>query len=257
MFTSRYKLCQSKQVSIASGSGKTCRIDFSKKEISAEKIIHSDCLQTGRKWPPSDQGTSSEPQPVRYNPGRLEMIEFRRREMPRTIELTPYSPNWPTKFELEAQQLVKVFGDLLISIHHIGSTAIPGIKAKPIIDIMVVVQELEKVEDFNPEMIRLGYSPRGEAGIPGRRFFRKDSDGTRSHHVHIYARGHEAIQTQLNFRDYLRAHPEEALAYSRMKEALAVEYRYDSETYTESKTGFITEINQRAAQWRKGLEKDD
>lgn len=177
--------------------------------------------------------------------------------MPRIIELTPYNPNWPAKYELEAQQLVTVFGDQLISIHHIGSTAIPGIKAKPIIDIMVVVQEIEKVEGFNPGMIRLGYTPRGEAGIPGRRYFRKDRDGTRSHHVHVYAKEHAAIQTQLNFRDFLRAHPEDALAYSRLKESLAAEYRYDSVTYTESKTGFIMEINQRAAQWRKGLEEDD
>lgn len=170
--------------------------------------------------------------------------------MPRIIALTDYDPAWPGKYEQEARQIASIFGDQMISIHHIGSTAIPDIRAKPIIDIMVVVRELEKVEQFNPPMIGLGYTPRGELGIPGRRYFRKDTQEVRSHHVHVYQLGHKAIQTQLNFRDYLRAHPAKALAYSQLKSELARKFRTDPERYTDSKTEFILEINRLAAIWR-------
>jgi GrpB-like predicted nucleotidyltransferase (UPF0157 family) len=220
-----------------------------------KKIIHSDCLQPCRNWFTSHRRAKQNPLSVGYNPERVIHLEFRRMDMARTIELAPYNPDWPAKYELEAQRLIPVFGEQLISIQHIGSTAIPGIKAKPVIDIMIVVQDLELVEEFNPEMIGLGYTPRGEAGIPGRRFFRKDTQEIRSHHVHVYARGHEAIQTQLNFRDFLRAHPEDAQAYSRLKEALAAAYPFDPGMYTESKTEFILEINQRAVDWRECLRK--
>ena len=171
--------------------------------------------------------------------------------MPRIIELLPYNPCWPNQYQREANLIAEIFSDQLISIHHIGSTAIPGIKAKPIIDIMVVVPAIEQVDQLNQAMIDLGYIPRGEHGIPGRRYFRKGSDDHHSHHVHVYGLGHEAIRLQLNFRDYLRAHPFEAQAYSQLKEALAQQYREDPAGYTEGKTEFVVERNQRAAQWRE------
>ena len=171
--------------------------------------------------------------------------------MPRTIDVVPYDPAWPEKYEQEARLITQLFTDLLVSIHHIGSTAIPGIQAKPVIDILVVVQNIDQVDDFNPAMIQLGYTPRGEYGIPGRRYFKKDAQGFRSHHVHVYPQGHKNIALHLNFRDYLRAHHEKAQAYSKLKEKLAQQFREDSQGYTEAKTDFIEGINRRAAIWRE------
>lgn len=171
--------------------------------------------------------------------------------MPRRIEVVPHNPAWSQKYALEADLLRALFSETLISIHHIGSTAIPGIKAKPVIDIIIEVVQIEAVEAFNPAMIAAGYTPRGEAGIPHRRYFRKDTDGIRSHHVHIYPQGDPNIARHLNFRDYLRTHSETAQAYSQLKEKLAQQYREDSETYTESKTDFIEHTNQLAAEWRE------
>ena len=171
--------------------------------------------------------------------------------MPRIIELHPYDPHWPDHYQHEANQIAKIFSDQLVSIHHIGSTSIPGIKAKPVIDIMVVVREIEQVQQFYQAMIDLGYIPRGEHGIPGRRYFRKGSDEVHSHHVHVYGQGHQAILQHLNFRDYLRAHPMEAQAYNQLKGDLAQQYREDLAGYTEGKTEFVVERNQRASHWRK------
>jgi len=171
--------------------------------------------------------------------------------MSRRIEIVPHNPGWAQKYSEEAALLSSIFGGLTLSIHHIGSTAIPSILAKPVIDIMIVVAEIESVEAYNPAMIAAGYVPRGEAGIPNRRFFRKDTEEIRSHHVHIYPQGDENIATHLNFRDYLRVHPDEARAYSQLKEKLAEEFRYDSENYTESKTDFVQRVNRLAAEWRK------
>lgn len=171
--------------------------------------------------------------------------------MPRTIELLPYDPAWPDQYQQEAEQLSAIFSDQLVSIHHIGSTAIPGIKAKPVIDILVVVREIEQVEPFNQAMIDFGYLPRGERGIPGRRYFRKGPDDLHSHHVHVYGQGHQAIWLHLDFRDYLRAHPAEGQAYSQLKETLAEKYREDPAGYTKEKTDFVVKQNRRAAIWRK------
>lgn len=171
--------------------------------------------------------------------------------MSRRIEVVPHNPEWVKKYTVEATLLNAIFGDLLLSIHHIGSTSIPGIKAKPVIDIMIVVSDLAGVDGLNPAMVSAGYEPMGEFGIHNRRYFKKDTAGIRSHHVHAYLKDTPDIPEHLNFRDYLRTHPDEAQAYSQLKEKLAEQYRYDSENYTESKTDFIKRINQLGAVWRE------
>lgn len=171
--------------------------------------------------------------------------------MSRRIEVVPHDPAWADAYQTEVHKLSAAFASDQAEFHHIGSTAIPGILAKPVIDIMVVVAKLERVEDWIPKMAVRGYEYRGEAGIPGRQFFRKDTNGVRSHHVHIFEAGHPNIAVQINFRDYLRAHPAEAQAYSRLKQELAARFRHSPEEYTEAKTDFITHINQLAEDWRK------
>ncbi len=98
----------------------------------------------------------------------------------------------------------------MLAILHMGSTAISGSKAKPIIDLLVEVASIERVDACQADMAALGYAAHGEYGIPGRRYFSRSVGEQHTHHVHVYERGHEDIQRQLRFRDYLIAHPEES-----------------------------------------------
>ena len=141
--------------------------------------------------------------------------------MVRKLVLEAYNPDWPHLFEKEAKQLSEVFGEILVNIHHIGSTSIPMTCAKPVIDILVEVTNIESVDSRNPMLIELGYVPRGEAGIEGRRYFRKGGD-ERTHHIHAHEVGSPHIERHLNFRDYLRAHPEIAKEYCQLKKRLVI-----------------------------------
>ena len=168
----------------------------------------------------------------------------------RTIVVVPYDSDWPMQFRAEAAKIAAIFGPELVSIHHIGSTSVPGLSAKPIIDIMPLVRDIEEVELFNLAMLRLGYEPRGELGIPGRRYFVKGGDAQRTHHVHTYALDNPEVNRHLHFRDYLIAHPEEAQRYAALKTELARQFPHDIESYMAGKDSFIKEIIQKAQQWR-------
>ncbi|MEZ4595265.1 MAG: GrpB family protein [Chloroflexota bacterium] len=171
--------------------------------------------------------------------------------MGRNVILAPHNPDWIAQYETEAARLTAVFQPILVASYHIGSTAIPNIKAKPIIDILLVVREITAVNSFIPAMAELGYISKGENGIPGRHYFRRGSDEHHTHHLHVYAQTHPEIARHLNFRDYLCTHPPEAAAYSQLKERLAQQFFADPATYTESKTAFIQTIDQKALQWRQ------
>lgn len=171
--------------------------------------------------------------------------------MSRSIRVVPHEPHWARLFAEEAKLLRAVFGDELVAIHHIGSTAIPSISAKPIIDILMEVRDIEKVDGFNASMRRQGYEPKGEFGIPGRRYFRRGSSQARTHHVHAFQTAHPEVGRHLAFRDYLIAHPPEAQAYGRLKEMLARQCGQDRESYTNLKSGFIQEMDRRARAWRE------
>lgn len=171
----------------------------------------------------------------------------------REVIVVAYDSQWPARFAEEAARLAPVFGRELIAIHHIGSTSIPGMAAKPIIDMLPVVWQIEAVDALNLTMEALGYAPRGEFGIPGRRYFAKGQGAQRSHHVHVFAVDHPDVARHLNFRDYLIAHPAEAEAYASLKQALARQYPHDMEAYIAGKDGLIKEIDRRAAAWRGEL----
>jgi GrpB-like predicted nucleotidyltransferase (UPF0157 family) len=171
--------------------------------------------------------------------------------MPRRIEVVPYDPAWPRLFEEEAVSLTAIFGQEIVAIHHIGSTAIPTIKAKPIVDMLVEVRDIEKIDAFNTTMRRLGYLARGEFGIAGRRYFVKGDEMYRTHHIHMYQTGHPDIARHLDFRDYLIAYPEDAQEYSRLKEDLAREYPTDVASYVAGKDGLIKELDRKAKAWRE------
>ncbi|VAW41548.1 Uncharacterised protein family UPF0157 (COG2320), partial [hydrothermal vent metagenome] len=161
-----------------------------------------------------------------------------------------HNPDWIRQYDEEAACLTAVFQPILITIHHIGSTAIPSIKAKPIIDILIVVKTITAVDEYIKPMAAMGYICKGENGIAGRRYFRKGSDVHHTYHIHIYEEGHPEIGRHLNFRDYLRHHPQEAEVYSQLKEALAQQYFSDPQSYTSSKTSFIGNVLKQARLWR-------
>ncbi len=173
--------------------------------------------------------------------------------MSRIIEVVPYNPIWPSLYRKEAGLVAAIFaGDLILS-HHIGSTAIPGIKAKPVIDILIEVRDIETVKSYNEAMIALGYELRGENGIPGRRYFKKANRSIHTHHLHTFQLGHPKIERHLNFRDYLRVNPKRTRAYSHLKEELAQKHKFDSIAYTKGKSNFVSKIDRMSASWRQEL----
>ncbi len=169
--------------------------------------------------------------------------------MTRRVEVVPYHADWPEKFRAEANQLKTIFGNELLSVHHFGSTSIPGISAKPIIDILLIVRDIEAVDALAPRLEALGYHGVGEYGIPGRRFFYKGTSEIRSHHLHVYESGNPHIMRHLVFRDYMRSHPITARDYARLKEELAHEFPEDMESYIAGKNAFVREHEKIALDW--------
>lgn len=130
-----------------------------------------------------------------------------------------------------------------------GSTAVPGLPAKPIIDILVEVADLGAVDALNPALEQIGYRPQGEKGIAGRRFFQKGGH-LRTHHVHAFRLGDPNIARHLAFRDYLLAHPRVAFEYGQLKLSLAAQFRDHPAGYQAAKSDFVLEHEARALAWR-------
>jgi GrpB-like predicted nucleotidyltransferase (UPF0157 family) len=168
----------------------------------------------------------------------------------REVVVVPPDRGWRDAFEAEAARLRSILGENLVEIHHIGSTAIPGIAAKPIIDILPVVREIDHVD-----ALAAGYRAWGEFGLPGRRYFTREENGKRTHDVHVYAVGNPEITRHLAFRDYMNAHPEEARAYGRLKEKMAREFPTDFEGYMDGKHVFVQERERRALAWKRETER--
>lgn len=172
----------------------------------------------------------------------------------RIVKVVPYNPNWKKIFSLESKALYLIFGKEIIEIHHIGSTSIPNIYAKPIIDMMPVVKNIENIDSFDNTMIKSNYIPLKENGIPGRRYFIKGTRIHRTHHIHMFQKGDPSIEKHLNFRDYLIAHNNEAQAYSNLKKELIQKFSQNIDSYIDGKDQFIKEIDTKAKEWRKAKE---
>lgn len=167
----------------------------------------------------------------------------------RNVEVVPYNPEWPAQFAAEAALLRRVFGNQLLAIHHIGSTSIPGMHAKPIIDMMPIVLDIKRMYAFDPTMLALGYEALGEFGLAGRRYYRKGGHLHRSHHVHVYEAQHPEFERHLAFRDYMIAHPAEATIYSELKQRLAHQHPHDIYAYMDGKDALIKEMEAKALVW--------
>ncbi len=170
------------------------------------------------------------------------------------VRIVPPDPTWPQQFVIAAAEVQATLGDAIAAIYHIGSTAIPQVYAKPILDLLVEARDLVQVDQRVAEMAAIAYEAMGEFGIPGRRFFRRhNADGIRTHHVHIFPTGHPDIARHLNFRDYLTAHPHLAQQYTDLKRQLADQFPTDIDQYMDGKDGFIKAMDQQAALWRSRL----
>lgn len=168
----------------------------------------------------------------------------------RTTKILPWTPKWEKLYSQEEKVLKELFKDELIDIYHIGSTSIPSVgHAKPIIDMLIVVKDIGHVDLYNNQMKSLGYEPKGEFGIQGRRYFPKGGDN-RTHHVHIFQAGDAAIQPHLNFREYLLEHPLEAKKYGDLKKELAKQYPTNTHLYQDAKEQFVNDLAEKANNWR-------
>ncbi|MEI2266431.1 GrpB family protein [Erwinia sp. CGal63] len=155
----------------------------------------------------------------------------------RKIELAEYNPDWPVLFASEAKAIKAVLGANAINIYHIGSTAVPGMIAKPVIDILLQVADLAALTQANP-LTTLHYQARGEYGIVGRRYFIK-GDSVRTHHLHAFATDDANIVRHLAFRDFLRANPAAAAEYSEIKRHAARACNNNGSLYARLKSPFL------------------
>jgi GrpB-like predicted nucleotidyltransferase (UPF0157 family) len=165
------------------------------------------------------------------------------------VEVMDYNPHWPKIFGKEKRQVLNAIGNKVVAIEHVGSTAVPGLGAKPIIDIMVGLRNLSDAKHCIKPLERIGYEyvPEYEASMPERRYFRKGPNEPNKHyHLHMVEHGGEFWKRHLLFRDYLRTHPDTASEYYALKRQLATRYRLNREAYTYAKTFFIESIVSKA-----------
>jgi GrpB-like predicted nucleotidyltransferase (UPF0157 family) len=167
------------------------------------------------------------------------------------VRLSPYDPEWVKLFNTEQARLTGVIGVYVLDIQHVGSTAIPGMLAKPIIDIGVAVVDFDQARVCIPPLEMLGYIYRGEYGLPRRHYFVNGEP--HKHHVHINEINGQNWGNHVLFRDYLIAHPEVAGKYAALKTSLAARYPNDREAYLEGKAPFIQRILADARQERMSI----
>lgn len=157
------------------------------------------------------------------------------------VAIFPYDPAWPSMYEEERDRLQRLFPDDFLAIEHIGSTAVPGLSAKPIIDILAAVDTLSSADELMEPLCQSSYTTSMEfnASLVGRRWLMRWADGHRTHHLHLVVYGSEDWNHRIAFRDRLRASSELAEQYETRKRFWAAEFRTDREAYTAAKADFI------------------
>jgi GrpB-like predicted nucleotidyltransferase (UPF0157 family) len=166
------------------------------------------------------------------------------RSHPYPIIIEPYSPEWPRTFEIEKSRILKAIPTYMTQIEHVGSTAVPGLPAKPVIDILIGVRSLDDDAKFIPPLEKLGYIyiAELEKEIPERRYLQKVTATAHTHHLHITEADTQFFIDHIRFRDLLRLHLELVTEYAKLKYDLAKKYRTDREAYTDAKSDFIERV---------------
>jgi GrpB-like predicted nucleotidyltransferase (UPF0157 family) len=167
--------------------------------------------------------------------------------MPEPVVIVDYDPAWPGRYEALRAPLAEALDGLAVEIVHVGSTSVPGLAAKPVIDLNIVLRSEGDLPTVVERLARLGYAHEGDLGIVGREAF-ATPPGYSAHHHHLYVcapdwGGHG---DQIAFRDYLRAHPSAARAYARLKRSLAARHRNNRGAYVNAKAGFVAAVLKRA-----------
>ena len=165
------------------------------------------------------------------------------------VEVVEYSAEWPEMFRREAALLKELLRDELIAVFHIGSTSVPGLPAKPIIDLLPVVADIDRLDGYAEGFVKLGYEVWGEYGIPGRRYYSKGG-AKRTHHIHAFQYDSLLdIGRHLAFRDFLRTHESTRAEYARLKIELARQYPKDIDNYCQGKDDFVKRLEREALKW--------
>ncbi|HZR30053.1 MAG TPA: GrpB family protein [Terriglobales bacterium] len=165
--------------------------------------------------------------------------------MANPIIVLDYDPNWPGVFQSLRKRIAHALGDIAAAIEHVGSTAVPDLAAKPIIDIDVLLASETMLSAAIERLATLGYIHQGDLGIPEREAFSAPANDT-PHHLYVCLPCSAEFHRHVAFRDYLRAHPEDAKIYGDLKRALAERYRDNRSAYNDAKTGFVAELTSRA-----------
>ena len=166
----------------------------------------------------------------------------------RTIEVVEHQSQWQQQFAQERDSLKRILGNNAVNIHHIGSTSVPGLAAKPIIDILIEVTSLKQLDAANIKLQDIGYIAKGENGIVGRRYFQKGQH-IRTHHVHAFESRDPHLVRHLAFKRYLEAHLDVKNEYSDVKKRAAKMCDNEPQLYMNLKNDFITEHEKRAVSW--------
>jgi GrpB-like predicted nucleotidyltransferase (UPF0157 family) len=161
--------------------------------------------------------------------------------------IADYDPRWPEQFETLRSRIAAALGDLAIAIEHIGSTAVHGLAAKPVIDIDVLMRSDADLSLVTSKLALLGYDHRGDLGIPGREAFRAPPDDF-PHHLYVCPPHSREYRRHIAFRNYLRTHPNDANAYASLKRSLAEKFGDQREAYNQAKSQFVDDIARRALQ---------
>lgn len=164
--------------------------------------------------------------------------------MPEPIKIVDYNPDWPSIYQVEKAKLEQALGHLILDIQHVGSTSVPGLAAKPIIDIAIGIKDYPMPDAAVQAVVDLGYEHMGEYGIPRRHYFRKGAP--RSHHIHVVELRNPEWDKYILFRDYLRTHPDTAAGYEVLKRKVALQHGHDRTLYTDSKAPFIESVIEEA-----------
>jgi GrpB-like predicted nucleotidyltransferase (UPF0157 family) len=168
------------------------------------------------------------------------------------VRVVDADPTWPARFAAEAAQIRAALGPAALRVDHVGSTAVPGLAAKPIIDIQVSVAQIQPMDPYRPALERLGYrhtpypDPDGVVRYP---FFGRPPTRPRAFHVHVTQAGSHHERRHLAVRDFLRAHPDQARGYERIKRAAAARHPGDRPAYMAAKQAFVDDLERRALSW--------
>jgi GrpB-like predicted nucleotidyltransferase (UPF0157 family) len=167
------------------------------------------------------------------------------------IRIVDYDRAWPVMAEQELRRIKDAVGDLAVRLEHVGSTAVPGLAAKPIIDLQLSVAVIEPRERYVAPLERLGYLFAPTPESPDYHFFGKPPERPRTHHLHVCETGSEHELRHVAVRDFLRRHPDEATRYAALKRALVARHPQDRLAYIDGKDEYVTALEQRAVTWAR------